>query len=1067
MGLLSLAKADNCPGCDELEDSGPVGACCLGSVSIGNDYTEARCNHVWAGPNTTSADCEELRACCYEYENGRCTRERCFDCYHNGGKILHTCNSCVNRGTTTQPTTRTKHTRPRTTQTLPTLTTPHPTGSNGCCCIPGRLPRQTTAEECHDCGGQYRGDGSSCQTENICLAQCCQADTRICAPCPNAYNSTYTFVGFGAECPAEACGVTCCLNAQPIEAGNSQICEDAGGTAYPETPLSQADCGGLCCIGLQYFIAASEAECTEASEGRYLGDGVGYEPGACGGACCVEGGDCQILTIEQCADLPNGVYQGDDVQCGDFQVRGPNEDSTSDSSSSSSSRSRSRTSSTSSETSEETPDTEESSLEDNEFLDVCANDGTCCLPDGGGPVRVASSRQCYKRGGVFLGEGVFPTGDDDDDDGDEACVGGVCCCEADGFAGKMVANKAECDLFEGHYAGDGSRLTMPGVCDSRAGACICGQQCLEVPSAQKCHELHGESFRGVGTRCNEGPLTPPDESDDEGACCIAQSFHNDRPRCTLQQSRKHCQFLGGVWSGSGSECRDDTCQEIRGACCTVGPNHEAVCRDGVTVQECRECHGHWSGAESQCSDEYTCQATHQGACCRDGHDCSMSTATACRRVGGHFQGFESTCQSNHGQICKRCAPCELEAPSCDEQTECENPDAVCVREYGKCMVLATPIPSVYNYTAPPEEESSDTDSSSSSQDAPPTEPPVRKRGGPHGHHHHQSDSESDHHGHGHGHHDHNGPDTATPDNYLGPLKCSDDDSTLGLPCLVSPFRGKCRIGTCRPPLNNSTTCKSVCRDIHEYPCGCECDGAWMRKCAAVSGRIINDTNHNGEFDSGDGGVVHAHVHLYKSDGAGGYDFVTEQYSGPSGGHFAFTSLEPGDYKVRVTLPGCQAFDPDVNHRFVTVSCLESAEAAQRIHSKYNAKAAPHSFVVEHRENGVHLATGVDFFTVYDCDEADEQRNDVDEDGDLGGAPTPPVEQPADDVEGEDQVDASSLSSSSDGLSTGAIVGIVIGSFFCCLLILYCFCCGFVFVSTAKDLDPKASSRLRAGKKMRR
>lgn len=849
--------------------------------------------------------------------------------------------------------------------------------------------------------------------------------------------------------------MTCCLNAQAIESSTSEICEDAGGVPYPDVPLSQAECGGLCCSGLNYFIAENEAACLEdTDESRYLGDGVGYSPGACGGACCHDD-TCEILTIEQCAFVI-GVYQGDDVDCGDFVVRGPNEDSTSDSSHShshsfshshSKSHSDSETSTTITTESETTPDTEESSLEDNEFLDVCANDGVCCLPNGGGGVMVANSRHCYKRGGVFLGEGTELELVDSDQ-----CQGGVCCCDEDGFGGKMVEGKPECDLLEGHYAGDGSRLEMPGVCDSRGGACICGQQCIEVPSAQKCKELQGQSFRGVGSRCTDENIQPPLESDDEGACCVAQSFHNDRPRCELQPSRKHCQFVGGVWSGSGSVCRDDTCQEIRGACCTTGQNHETVCRDQVTVHECRECHGHWGGAESLCSDEYTCAATHQGACCREGCDCTMTTSTACRRVGGNFQGFESTCQSNHGQICKRCAPCEFEAPSCDEQTECENPHAVCVREYGKCMVLATPIPTFYNYTAPPEEESDD-------EDTPTSDDPGlgRKRGGAHGH----GGGHGQHgggHGHGHSHHDSDGPETATPPNYLGPLLCSEDDSTLGLPCLVSPFRGKCRIGTCSPPLNNSVSCKSVCRDIHEYPCGCECDGAWMRKCAAISGRVINDTNHNGEFDSGDGGVTHAHVHLYKSDGSGGYDFVTEQYSGPSGGHFALTSLEPGTYKVRVTLPGCQAFESETNHRFVSVSCLESAEAALRTHSKYNAKAAPHSFVVEHRENGEHLANGIDFFTVYNCLEADEQRDEINSEGDLGTAPLTPNT----DEETSAPTDASSPSSS-DGLSTGAIVGIVIGSI---ALLALCLCFIFFFAGSGFR-TMNAGSRLRAGKKMRR
>ena len=224
-------------------------------------------------------------------------------------------------------------------------------------------------------------------------------------------------------------------------------------------------------------------------------------------------------------------------------------------------------------------------------------------------------------------------------------------------------------------------------------------------------------------------------------------------------------------------------------------------------------------------------------------------------------------------------------------------------------------------------------------------------------------------------------------------------------------------------------CGSVCRMIREYPCGCECGGAWQKQCASISGRVINDVDKDGKLDEGEVGITQALVELfvYNSE-TDEFDFVAEQHSGSSGGHYAFSNLAPGKYKVRVTLPNCFVHEEEVNHRIVTLSCTESAQAAQRINALYNGRTAPHSVQLEHRENGAHLAQNIDFFAYEDCDAADEQRNNVGSEGDLGAAPGVPesaTEQP----QSED-------SPSSTGLSNLAI-GLIIGSLVCavCLVIL--------------------------------
>lgn len=863
--VLSLVGA-NCPGCAEstTDVENPVhGACCLGDKSIGSDYTEARCPYVWAGPDTSAADCAKKTPCCFEEDGGTCTLERCFDCITKGGTQVRSCSKCVAKTTvattTKKPTTQPPHTLPPQNTTAPSVP------CSGCCCIAGSNSRVLSPEDCHTRGGTYRGDGTTCHETDICVPRCCALGpdaSRACEVCPARIEPEHhRFITFDDECPAEACGVSCCLNVKAIDAHTTEQCEAAGGEAFPDTPLSQLQCGGGCCVGIQYSAVQTETECTE-QQGRYLGDGVGYSPGVCGGACCTSD-LCEVLSSAQC-DLISGVYQGDDVDC-------------------------------------------------DEDLDVCLNDGCCCIQDGSETgTTVANSRVCHNNGGVFLGEGSDCT--------ETSCKTGVCC--SDDFGGIVVNSEEECDLREGHYAGDGSTLDMPGICNG-GGACICDTSCIDVPDAATCERIHGDSFRGVGTKCSEIEVT-----DDEGSCCVPSSFHNDESACLITPSQERCEFLGGIWGGVDSECERDTCKTITGACCTAND-----CRDNLTLDECRLCSGHWGGPQSLCSDEYSCQPEHKGACCRDAHDCSVVSVTSCHRVGGRFQGFESTCAD---QICKHCTPCEANAPECSDSLPCANPLATCVKEFGKCMVIATPISSPRDYTISdfeslPEEE----------------EEEHRKR--------HEST------------------------NYAGPLLCSVDASTHGLPCIAKPLLGKCRVGTCVPPpadsLLDPAECGSVCRDIHEFPCGCACDGDWLKKCASIHGSVVDQ---NGD------GVLNAQIELYVFDEEGGFSFVGEQHTDSEGGFYAFTDLAPGKYKVRVHLPSCYLHTDNINHRIVILTCTESAQIAHRVQSVYNQVSAPHSFQLEHRENGAHLAENIDFLATKDCEAADAQLPD--ENGDIGEAP---------------------------------------------------------------------------------
>jgi len=985
-------EGEDCPGCIEWEpldypNGTEFGNCCFGDKSLGSDYTRARCPYVWL---ELDKSCDEHHPCCFEYENGKCTFERCFDCVTKGGSMVHDCKQCEDKGTTTDPWTSTTESTPRPPATLP----PHSdqtTGTvperQGCCCIEGANPQVLGPHECHECDGVYQGDGVSCDEPGVCRANCCVVGQRDCVECPHYPDpATYEFVGFGPECPAEACGVTCCLNGHAIDADSTDQCEWAGGVAFPDVPLDQADCGGGCCVDLNFTVTPSELRCDELG-GRWLGQNQGYYPGACGGACC-SAGECIIANSTECAEL-EGVYQGDDVPC--------------------------------------------QADDDDDPWGVCQNDGCCCLPKDGGSVLVANSRECYKLGGVFQGEGSECSDDD------EACDCGVCCAD-DEFGGRVVQNEAECELRDGRYAGDGSRLDMPGVCDAHGGACICGDQCLDVPDALTCKKLHGDSFRGVGTSCKDESLEPvPENPYDEGSCCVPRSFHNDHPMCVMLPTRKRCEFVGGTWNGFGSKCEDDTCKDIRGACCTrdeSADSYEPVykCMDDMTLEQCRECDGHWGGAESLCSDEYSCAPAHRGACCRDAHSCSMATVTACRRVGGRFQGFNTTCSDLDSQICKHCAPAEADAPQCDDYTPCENPHATCVKEYGKCMVIAAPIASEFNYTVEPDpttttyapEPTATTTPTprkrslpmSSSYTAPPTTEPPSTPAPPTP----ITMAEPT-----------PAPTTTKPkptapptaDDYAGPLSCGPDNSTIGLPCLAAPLLGKCRIGVCMAlPEGHffaGDECGAVCRHIKEYPCGCEGEGEWLKKCAAISGRVIDDVDHDHEYDEyTDAGLAQALVELYKFDDVGGYDYVAEQHSGV-GGHYAFSELAPGKYKVRVTLPGCYAHSDGSNHRIVTLNCVEAAHAALRASPR--AAQVAHSFALEHREKGAHLAKHIDFLAYEDCDAANDQQDGQSTDGDIG------------DAYDDDDDDGGSGGGGSGGGLGGLGIALILGGFACVLLVV--------------------------------
>jgi len=1050
----------NCFEGKKPKDDDKFGACCFGDRSLGEDFTEANCAFVWAGVGTSSDDCSSRKPCCI---NGKCSHEHCFDCVKKGGKQIKFCSECHATTTTHAP-----HTHSTKESTHKTHETTHKTRkhSTGCCCTTQREPRQASAEECHEIGGFYRGDGSSCNDQDACQARCCDPVSRVCSECDDfAQWDSPNFVGFGREaCCENVCGVTCCINAKAVNAESAHSCTRQGGTVLPNVAVEDAFCGGGCCNNLKFSIT-TQAACESEVNSFYLGDGVGFSPGICGGCGCSPVG-FQIITESDCASSPDCVYQGNDTQCpspapppepiSSPVKRNGNDEKLERSSSSSSSDSW-------------FSDASDKPRDRSNFTDVCSNDGCCCYKDEYGHTTkrvVRDSLACYQLGGVFQGEGVSCE--------ICSCKGGVCC---DGFAGVAVNSQAECELKGGAYAGDGTRLEMEGVCDHQSGACFCdphphqrdrrsssssdksssskshknvkrggdgydGLQCLEVPNATVCEEFGcGNTFQGVGTRCpswNSAP--PPPWVKTEGACCVPRVFNQDEHLCEIVNDRERCQFLGGVWNGAGSKCDDETCATITGRCCTRdGRGDKSLCTDGSTAAECHSANGHWGGPDSLCSDEYACDPKHSGACCRKGCSCTVTTPKVCHHVGGRFQGFESKCQDLDNGICKVCMPCEIEAPRCSDAHPCKNPAATCVREYGKCMVLATPIHTDNDYEVSYFASSSDSDKSSSSSSetdnkhvkrAPQPLPPPP----------HSSDSEKSSH--------------KKLTSNVGPLSCG-DESTHGLPCMAKPILGKCRIGICSAPPKDSTfssSCKSVCWHIRDFECGCECDGAWLKTCAAISGRVVHDKDKNNKYNESHDGLLGGATVRIAIAHDGKWHFVSQQTTSNTG-HYAFSGLEPGKYQVSARFPGC--FASDRSHRTVDVECLEMGNNSLRArsHGLEIAHVHSHSAGLERRDEATHLADNIDIFAIEDChrSDSDEHKKSKEKHHEHVDKREALIVRDEEDEQEQQHSPQSSQhhhhhqqhhSDDSDGLSGwGIALIVVLAVLFCCCMVGLCWCLG--------------------------
>jgi len=168
-------------------------------------------------------------------------------------------------------------------------------------------------------------------------------------------------------------------------------------------------------------------------------------------------------------------------------------------------------------------------------------------------------------------------------------------------------------------------------------------------------------------------------------------------------------------------------------------------------------------------------------------------------------------------------------------------------------------------------------------------------------------------------------DSQLPD---GPFSCG-TNVTLGKPCIVHPCAGKCAIGVCGvPPMHTVTdSCQSLCMQIHEYECDCECREPWWETCAYIAGGVYNDTNGDDVLEIGtdpllDGLSFNITLTFIDQD-LDEVTVISEKTS--TDGRFSFSQLAGGVYGVSVSLPdGYRIEDGGAITQIVTVTCLPPA-----------------------------------------------------------------------------------------------------------------------------------------------
>lgn len=502
--IASGGVPHNAP-CDAADCSNPpIGACCLspaGGTLQCVEVTAAQCDELGGlylgnGTHCVNNFCPVVGdgACCLDIDDGPLAYDTCIvtsadDCVAQGGVFQGTQTQCqptaccLPGGFCQEADPECCMASGGVPQNAPCSATDCTAPGQGACCLLTNVPGApncivTTAEQCAAFNGDYQGDGTNCNSVDVCpvLGRCCflgiNPNEPICEvltqeeclnqTVPISWTAFLTCDTPCTDVPHGACCVPVPGSPNPQCVILTQLeCQNAGGSYLGDNTLCAAtSCPppvtGACClnspIGPAICIVTTQAHCASIG-GTYQGNGTTCQNVSCfppppTGACCVplfgtNGFTCVVTTATQCA-AQGGTYQGDNTSCNTVTC-GP------------------------------------------------TVNGACCLDIDDGPLAydtciITTAANCQAQGGSFSGPGTpcILTA---------CCIGDYCqetspqCCLASGGVPKNTG----CDVA------DVCQAPPTGACCRNiltpTGATLCS-----VVTQAQCEALGG-LYRGDGTGC--------------------------------------------------------------------------------------------------------------------------------------------------------------------------------------------------------------------------------------------------------------------------------------------------------------------------------------------------------------------------------------------------------------------------------------------------------------------------------------------------------------------------------------------------------------------------------------
>ena len=412
----------------------------------------------------------------------------------------------------------------------------------GPCCLEGECLEDMLAEDCYEYGGNYLGDGETCDS-GLCEWGGCCLDGIECIDAYDPFDCVAmggTYAGDGMPCDSTTCGVprgACCLpDGSCLEAMTENDCYDADGDfAGADVTCSEWECTpwdayGACCFDDPF---TGEAMCVDLVVETDCGDfglGVFHLGASCyeiecnvHGACCIDEGGLFVCTDDIARDdcVSTGGEFHPFASCDYLYV-----------------------------------------------IEACGGlpdeYGACCLPYGD-CMPYGSAASCDAIGGQFAGAGVTC--------GETECLPWIqvgACCVIDPMDGTAMCMESlgddECSSLEGVFHADTACIDVE--CGIGGGVC-----CIELPDgSQTCVDDLDVELCVIGT---DGVFHPGEtcetvECEQLGACCVDAG---DTPSCMDQVTAEDCAASGGEFSSKV------TCEYVydTGECGGTGDPSGACC----------------------------------------------------------------------------------------------------------------------------------------------------------------------------------------------------------------------------------------------------------------------------------------------------------------------------------------------------------------------------------------------------------------------------------------------------------------------------------------------------------